>query len=297
MDIVGFQVNEIAVDIFGSCTAGEKLGLVSALDLLKKYFPQADIYSAILGGYKNIVAVGKKPIGPYQARPFLAFYPKASSKLDEKPVRIELRSEDNKFKQKVSDELGIEWDVLKKRSFELATLSKDASELSDFLHLLSRSVSIQQRAEGKGYLPDDYEQLSKPLTSDSLNEDTILVSIKTRRGQPEFRKRLFAKYGSQCCISGSKVADVLEAAHIVPHCVGTDYSIDNGLLLRADLHTLYDLRLIEIGDDGVVSVTEQLYGSEYESYAGNTISGMTPELVKNLRQRRLSAVELGAESC
>ncbi|WP_183629116.1 HNH endonuclease signature motif containing protein [Novosphingobium sediminicola] len=48
--------------------------------------------------------------------------------------------------------------------------------------------------------------------------------------------------------------DILEAAHIVPHAVigqkGNDAS--NGILLRADIHTLFDLNLIRITPDYLI---------------------------------------------
>jgi len=42
---------------------------------------------------------------------------------------------------------------------------------------------------------------------------------------------------------------VLEAAHIKPYRGKTDSHLENGLLLRADLHTLFDLNLIGVEPD------------------------------------------------
>ena len=76
--------------------------------------------------------------------------------------------------------------------------------------------------------------------------ERVLSSIVRRRGQPAFRRRLLAAYEGQCAISGCRVEDVLEAAHIVPYRGPETNHPSNGLLLRADLHTLFDLRLISI---------------------------------------------------
>lgn len=70
--------------------------------------------------------------------------------------------------------------------------------------------------------------------------------IRLRQGQPGFRNRLFAAYGGRCALTGVDVPEVLEAAHISPHSQGGTMSTSNGLLLRADLHTLFDLRLLVI---------------------------------------------------
>jgi predicted restriction endonuclease len=61
-----------------------------------------------------------------------------------------------------------------------------------------------------------------------------------RRGQPAFRRRLLAAYEGTCCISGWAPEAVLEAAHIQEHSKAGLNSMANGLLLRSDLHALFD---------------------------------------------------------
>ena len=70
--------------------------------------------------------------------------------------------------------------------------------------------------------------------------ERAMQSIKVRRGQQKFRDKLLDAYGRQCAVSGCNVVDVLEAAHITPFLGGKTNHITNGLLLRADLHTLLD---------------------------------------------------------
>lgn len=93
------------------------------------------------------------------------------------------------------------------------------------------------------------------LASDALThgEDGALPSppliyqqVRLRQGQPAFRRRLLAAYGRVCAITGSDVEEILEAAHITSHAKGGRMVTSNGILLRADLHTLFDLRLIAI---------------------------------------------------
>lgn len=89
-------------------------------------------------------------------------------------------------------------------------------------------------------------------------------------------------------MSGSKVFPVLESAHIVPHSEGTNYSADNGILMRADLYTLFDLHLLSVSASGVISVDAALLGTEYEVYAGNVIYGdITAGMKTNLNSRKL----------
>lgn len=70
-------------------------------------------------------------------------------------------------------------------------------------------------------------------------------SIKMRRGQRRFRLSLLKTY-SACMVSGCVLVDLLEAAHIQPYRGERDNHDENGLLLRADLHTLFDLDLLGI---------------------------------------------------
>lgn len=78
------------------------------------------------------------------------------------------------------------------------------------------------------------------------SREKVLREIRARRGQQGFRDALRARYGDQCVISGCKVLHVLEAAHIRPYRGEADNHPENGLLLRSDLHTLFDLNLIGI---------------------------------------------------
>lgn len=111
-------------------------------------------------------------------------------------------------------------------------------------------------------------------------------AIKTRRGQPEFRQTLLSSFGGRCCVTGCIIEGVLEAAHIVPHSIETNYSITNGLLLRSDIHTLYDLNLIGIDGDGKVFISSALKESEYWAYHGSIVLVSIPaNMSENLNER------------
>jgi predicted Mrr-cat superfamily restriction endonuclease len=95
----------------------------------------------------------------------------------------------------------------------------------------------------------------------------VVTSIVRRQGQPEFRRRLLAAYDRKCAISGCEVVELLEAAHLFPYNGPKTNHVANGLLLRADLHTLLDLNLIAIDDAKMcVVVSPKLSGTEYERY-------------------------------
>lgn len=76
--------------------------------------------------------------------------------------------------------------------------------------------------------------------------DRIIREIKARRGQQQFRDELVRIYGRRCAITGCNVLDVLEAVHVTPYRRDATNVVDNGLLLRTDLHTLLDCGLLAI---------------------------------------------------
>lgn len=100
----------------------------------------------------------------------------------------------------------------------------------------------------------------------------VLSSIVRRRGQPAFRQHLLVAYDGRCAITGCGLEPVLDAAHIIPYRGQDTNHLGNGLLLRTDLHTLFDLKLIAI-DVATMSllVSPSLAGTCYEEYRGRPI--------------------------
>lgn len=83
-----------------------------------------------------------------------------------------------------------------------------------------------------------------------------------RIGQGTFRVLVTEAYNRRCAISGEKTLPVLDAAHIVPFSEEGSYSVKNGLLLRTDIHTLYDKGYLTVTPDYHVEVSNRLK-SEY----------------------------------
>jgi len=100
----------------------------------------------------------------------------------------------------------------------------------------------------------------------------VLAAIVVRQGRKEFREKLLAAYECRCAVTGCDVVEALEAAHIVPYLGPATDHVGNGLLLRGDIHTLFDLSLIALGPaDYRVLVSKSLKGSCYEPFAGQLI--------------------------
>ena len=74
--------------------------------------------------------------------------------------------------------------------------------------------------------------------------------VKPRLGQGTFRIEVADAYGGACAVTGEHSLPALEAAHIRPYADAGPHEIPNGLLLRADLHRLFD--------KGYLTVTREL---------------------------------------
>ena len=137
-----------------------------------------------------------------------------------------------------------------------------------------RPVSI----EGTEKLPDEKadeegaSQLQKFVLLHGDDRALIKRQIRERRGQQPFRNDLRKRYGDRCLVTGCKVLAVLEAAHIKPYQGEKDNHPENGLLLRADIHTLFDLELLGIEPQ---SLRVELHPSLADSAAYKNLAGKT----------------------
>lgn len=64
--------------------------------------------------------------------------------------------------------------------------------------------------------------------------------VANRLGQQAFKALVLASYQRRCAVTGERIKPVLEAAHIRPVTAGGIHRLDNGLLLRSDVHILFD---------------------------------------------------------
>lgn len=120
------------------------------------------------------------------------------------------------------------------------------------------------------------ESMEQQLDGVDTTKDTrvrTLVGIRLRQGQQAFRGNLLRAYTERCAVTGTAITSLLEAAHIVSYLGPHTNRTDNGLLLRADIHTLFDLSLLTVlANDLVVRCSPELQGSEYEGLDGRAVT-------------------------
>lgn len=99
----------------------------------------------------------------------------------------------------------------------------------------------------------------------------VMREIALREGQPVFRRRLIEAYSGQCAVTGCAIRELLEAAHIRPYAGAYHCQARHGILLRSDIHTLFDRGLLWLDADYKVCLAEALYKTEYGHFQGKKI--------------------------
>ena len=102
------------------------------------------------------------------------------------------------------------------------------------------------------------------------------TTVLPRLGQGSFRLIVTDSYNKRCAFTNSPVLHVLEAAHIRPYGLGGTHAPTNGLLIRQDLHTLFDRGYMTVTPDRHIEVSSRIKqefenGKEYYALHGKLI--------------------------
>ena len=116
-----------------------------------------------------------------------------------------------------------------------------------------------------------------------IGEKRKITTTKLQRAQAEFRKMLLATYGC-CALTGETRREALEAAHIVPVKCGGQEVLPNGILLRADLHRIYDAGGFDICPKTGVVLVNKPYKS-FDLKNTKVSENILPRIAEALRKR------------
>jgi putative restriction endonuclease len=108
---------------------------------------------------------------------------------------------------------------------------------------LWRAVQERFRSSSFSFREEEPERYGEPML------------IKPRLGQGAFRIAVTDAYERRCAVTGERTLPVLDAAHIRPYGRGGEHELSNGILLRKDIHALFDRGYVTIspGNKFVVS--------------------------------------------
>jgi hypothetical protein len=154
-------------------------------------------------------------------------------------------------------------------SKERSPLSKEKVEaFTDKYNLLRSIKPTDYKGFSRSYMTAlifsymSSDEFTTHKTTDEGHEiscvEDVLRTIKARQGQTAFRRDLLIEFNQRCAVTGCSIKSILEAAHIVPHREESNYHTGNGLLLRSDIHSLYDLNLIKINEAGSIILNDEV---------------------------------------
>ncbi len=151
-----------------------------------------------------------------------------------------------------------------------------------------------QTVAGKGYSTETPEGVAlwtavqerlamTPHAPTPSNDDRYgaPVVMRQRLGQGAFRLAITDGYGRRCAVSGEKTLPILDAAHIHSYRDGGSHEVSNGLLLRTDIHRLFDLGYVTVTERRQFAVSERLKadfdnGVHYYAMQGHQIADPLP---------------------
>lgn len=129
------------------------------------------------------------------------------------------------------------------------------------------------------------DQAGAEQMSAQVARTRAFVEQTLRPGQAKFKRDLLKTYREGCAVTGEVTKAVLIGAHIIPVEYKGPDTVDNGLLLRADIHILFDAGLLKIHADGALELHASVGLSETYAKLPERIS-LPPTVNKeNLRWR------------
>jgi hypothetical protein len=145
---------------------------------------------------------------------------------------------------------------------------------------LRQDIAIEYKDYEYAFVVEEATEPAAELMIPNDEERRQTYARRVRRGQSRFRMALQKLYGSKCAFTGTNEETVLEACHIIPHAKTGDNSLDNGLLLRSDIHVLFDEHLLTLANDGRrILVHKDVTAPEYAFLNGKSteLRPSTPE--------------------
>jgi len=135
------------------------------------------------------------------------------------------------------------------------------------MFMLEGPVALAPSQAGAGTITVQLIDLSDQPFDPNAPDDgrnRVIAEVVRRQGRTQFRRTILAAYEGKCAMSAYDAEPALEAAHIVPYRGTQTNHPANGLLLRADLHDLFDLGLIAVDPDMRIQLASALAGTMYE---------------------------------
>jgi len=114
--------------------------------------------------------------------------------------------------------------------------------------------------------------ITEDTEADRLQRQREMISRLSRPGQAKFRADLLTLFSATCAVSGCSTTDALDAAHIQGVGDDGDDRLENGWILRADLHRLFDAKLMSVHPEAGTLHFAPSCLADYRDLEGKTLT-------------------------
>lgn len=158
---------------------------------------------------------------------------------------------------------------------EQRNILQPGSRLFSKVHKFAKNVSLDELCAKvielftevfrvNGIQVSTRKKLNEPKNSSGKR---VTREADERNEQAPFRAMLLEAYSSQCAIAGEGPSGALQACHVKGHSESKNNQLENGILLRADLHLLLDGGILKINPKTYkVEVDPALKGTSYWAF-------------------------------
>ncbi|EKN3392661.1 HNH endonuclease [Yersinia enterocolitica] len=166
-----------------------------------------------------------------------------------------------------------------KQRFELSMIRDNPIKIIEFIEQAIQMTVVKKRLG----LENDAQR---------IKEAFVLVRSRSTP-QAIFKGRLIETFDKTCPVTGCTTKQLLDGAHIIPVAIENNYDLENGLLLRTDIHRLFDTKLLAFEVSGTrvtVNLDKSIrYDTSYNVYHGKILELPTSNIMKRLARLKQRA--------
>lgn len=154
------------------------------------------------------------------------------------------------------------------RNLLTRTYELEEGELAELRDVVGRYMQQAKPVDRSLYVSDEEDALREQKEAVLDGFERRYSRQEVRPDQADFRASLMSRYNGRCAVTDCNVEATLQAAHVIPfsESIALRNEPSNGLLLRADIHSLLDKALLTIDPEGGrVVLSEKLRGTAYWS--------------------------------
>jgi len=116
-------------------------------------------------------------------------------------------------------------------------------------------------------------------------------TVWSRNGQGQFRQELLNRFGNMCAFTGACHTAALDAAHLYSYAREGKHRVEEGLLLRKDLHKLFDGQLVGVSSSRTLLLHPDLGNTQYQSLAGARLKVELPNRALELLDKHRAGLK------